>query len=495
MRTGLAKAAIGGVLFCLGYAGFGVWPLALVAWVPLWDAIEAARTRRAAALLGFVFGWAAHAGGFTWLWRLVDVFLAGDVALGAALWIAHSSWFALGWAFYALLCSGVRARGWPMAVAGIAPLLAIEWLWPALFPVHLGDALVSRTAWIQVADLGGPLLVSALAIGANVAAFETGRWMRARRPAPVGVWTAVALGFAFATVYGALRGAAIEREIEHAPALRIGVVQANLDVLAKRRDPERTHAVHLERSRALLAEGPVDLLVWPETVYSRGIQGPLPVAGRPIRGDLDVPLLFGAASVRAESGRSLTFNSAFLVGVDGSIRDGYDKNLLVPFAESLPLSRWTSEWLPHARGFGAAHATPSLRLGAFRIATPICYETIVSGFVRRMLREGDANLIVSLANDGWFGDSQEPRLHLALARLRAIEQRRFVVRATNSGISAVIDPLGRVLEQTPLLAPATLRATVRALEVESPYQRFGEWPGQIAALATVALLVARRRPV
>lgn len=492
-RSGLASAILGGALFCLGYAGFGIWPLALVAWVPLWYAIGAARSRRTAAAAGFVFGWIAHAGGFAWLWRLVDVFFADHVALGAALWFAHSLWFAAGFALYAALCALALRRGWPLAVAGTAPLLAIEWLWPSLFPVHLGDALVERTGWIQIADLGGPLLVTALVITANVAAFETLRWMRSRRARPDLVWAIAALAFAGAWSYGVLRGAAVEREIARAPALRIGVVQANFDPLDKRRDPDRVHAVHLERSRALLAEGPVDLLIWPETVYSRGIQGPLPVAGRPIRADLDVPLLFGAASVRAESGRSLIYNSAFLIGPDGSIRDGYDKNLLVPFAERLPLSQWTQAWLPHARNFGAARATPALHLGAFRIATPICYETTVSGFVRRMLREGDANLIVSLANDGWFGDSQEPHLHLALARFRAIEQRRFLVRATNSGISAVIDPLGRVLEQTPLLEPATLRATVHAIETQSLYRRAGDWPGWIGTLATGVMLCVRFR--
>lgn len=491
--AGIAKAALGGALYCLGYAGFGIWPLILVAWVPLWDALESARSRRAAAALGFVFGWTAHAGGFLWLWRLVDGFLDGGVVLGGALWLAHSIWFALGWALYAWLRAGARARGWPVWLAGAAPLLAVEWAWPALFPVHVGDAFAARTAWIQIADLGGPLLVSALVLAANVASFETWRWLRGASAAPVVPVCAALLAFAGASLYGALRGAAIEREIARAPVLRIGVVQANLDPLAKRRDPERVHEEHLERSRALLAAGRVDLLVWPETVYSRGIQGPLPVAGRPIRRDLDVPLLFGAASVRAEAGRSLTYNSAFLIGADGAIRDGYDKNLLVPFAERLPLARWTSQWLPHAGDFGAASAAPSLRLGAFRIATPICYETVVPGFVRRMVREGDANLIVSLANDGWFGDSQEPWLHLALVRLRAVEQRRFVVRATNSGISAVIDPLGRVLEATPLLEPATLRADVRALETGSLYRRLGDWPGSLAAVATVAMLAVRRR--
>jgi hypothetical protein len=98
-----------------------------------------------------------------------------------------------------------------------------------------------------------------------------------------------------------------------------------------------------------------------------------------------------------------------------------------------------------------------------------------------MVRRGDPHLVVSLANDAWFGDSQEPRLAHRLARLRAIETRRAVVRATNSGISSAIDPLGRVAASTALGAEATLRAEVPLLTLPTPYVRLGDWPGPLGA--------------
>lgn len=490
----LAGAALGGALFFLGYAGWGVWPLALVAWAALWWGLEAARARgvAAAALAGFVFGWVAHAGGFGWLWRLVDVFLDGNRPLGAALWLAHSAWFAAAYAAYAALYAALRARGWAVAAAGVAPLLAVEWLWPALFPVRLGDAFVDRTAFVQIADLGGALLVTALALVVNAAVFETLRWAAGARPLPRGTWAAAALAVGAAAAYGTLRIRALEDAVARAPELRAGVVQGNLDVLAKRRDPERMHAAYLQQTRELLADGSVDLVVWPETVYTRGIQGPLPVAGDLIRRDLGVPLLFGAASVRSgPDGRSLTYNSAFLIEADGAIRDGYDKNLLIPLAERLPVGA-LARWLPHADHFGAAADTPPLTLGPWRMATPICYEAIVAGFVRRMVREARPNLLVMLSNDSWFGDSQEPWLHLNLARLRAIEHRRFVVRAANGGVSAIIDPLGRLAGRTGLLTRENLRGSVRALYADTVYARLGDWPGALATAAVAALLLVRR---
>jgi apolipoprotein N-acyltransferase len=491
----LLFAAAGGALFFLGYAGFGIWPLALGAWAVLWHSLEAERRRGAAAcaLAGFVFGQVAHAGGYAWLLRLVDVFLGGDRPLGAALWLAHSLWFATGYAVYAVLYRTARERGWPVLIAGPLPLVAVEWGFPQLFPVHLGDAFVGETRLVQIADLGGPLLVTGLAALLSAGGFETFRWLSGARGRPLASGLVVAGALAAAAGYGSFRLAALERAIAAAPPLRVGIVQANFGVLEKRRDPAAVQRRHLEQTHALLADGPLDLVVWPETVITRGIAGPFPVAGDLIRGDIHTPLLFGAASVRGDGGVRRVYNSALLIQADGTIREAYDKNLLVPIAENLPLAGALSGLFPHAQHFGAAHETPPLHLGALRIATPICYEAAVPGFVRRMVRSAQPQLLVMLANDGWFGDSHEPWIHLALARMRAIEHHRFVVRATNSGVSAFVDPAGRLLAQSALLAPANLRGTVHPLDGETLYGRLGDWPGWLAGAGLLGLAL-RRRP-
>lgn len=489
----LVAAALAGVLFFLGYVGVGIWPCALVAWAVLWHAIERVRDfRRTSALAGFVFGWMAHAGGYAWLWRLVDVFLGGDAALGAGLWLAHSLWFASGYALYALLYRAARVRGASVAAAGIAPLVVVEWLYPQLFPVHLGDAFIDRTYVVQLADLGGPLLVTALALLINAALFETSRWLVGTRHRPVGIWIWAIVALGGSSAYGALRMDVVEREMAGAPTLGVGIVQANFGVIEKRRDPDEVHRRHLEQTRELLAEGALDLVVWPETVYTRGIQGPFPVAGQLIREDIDTPLLFGAASIRTEGGQRRVFNSALLIQRDGTIRESYDKNLLVPIAEQLPFRLETL--FPHAQHFGSATDTNPLTFDRFRISTPICYEAAVTSFVRRMTLRGKPHLIAMLTNDAWFGDSQEPWIHLAVARMRAVEHHRFVVRATNSGVSAVIDPFGRIVARTGLLTRENLRGVVTMLEGETIYARFGNWFGWLCAAATAFALAGPVKP-
>jgi apolipoprotein N-acyltransferase len=493
----MGSAALGGALYFLAYVGYGVWPLATVFLVPLWRGLVAVEARgpAAAAGVGAVFGAAAYAGGFPWLWRLVDVFLEGHALAGAALWLAYGAWFALGFAAHAVLFRALHRRGWPVAAAGVPGLVVLEWLFPQVFPVHAGNALVAFAPLVQAADLGGPLLLSAGVAGANGVAYATWAWLRRERPRPLVTWCAAAGVLLGVLAYGQLRGTAVARAADEAPALRVGLVQANLGLLEKRTQGARSHHVHLETTRALLAEGELDLVVWPETAYIRGLRRPLPVSGDLIRGDVRVPLLFGGSSVRQQGGRRVRHNSALLVGADGMIRSAYDKNLLIPLAEYAPLARLLpglASLFPHVQEFGAARHAPPLTLGRWRISTPICYEAISAPFVRRMVAEGDPHLLVSLANDAWFGDSQEPWMHLDLARLRAVEHRRYLVRATNSGISAIVDPLGRVVARTDLLAAQTLRGTVHLLEGRTVYARLGDWPGWLA-LAACGLLLARPR--
>ena len=497
-RAWFAAAALGGVLYFLGYLGWGVWPCLLVFLAPLWAALDDAAGERATVslLLGLVFGLTAYVGGFLWLWYLVATFLDGNRVLGVALWVLFGLWFAAGYAVYAVVFRHIRRRGWPLVLATVPPLLVLEWLQPQLFPLYAGAGLVAAPLLVQTADLGGPLLLTALLGAPSLALVVTWQWWRGRRPRPTSVWiatVALALGV---VAYGWWRFADVEAAVREAPPLRVGIVQANLGVMEKEAQAVVTHKRHLQQTRELLAGGPLDLVVWPETAYVRGLRGPLPISGQLVREDLAVPLLFGGASVHDEGGHRRSTNAAFLVGADGMIRDAYEKNLLIPLAEYVPLAGLLPPlegWFPHVGAFRASSETPALALGPWRIAAPICYEVIRPEFVRRMMGTASPHLLVTLANDAWFGDSHEPWLHLGLARLRAVEQRRYLVRATNSGVSAVVDPAGRLVARSGLFTRESLRATVHPLEGRTPYARLGDWPGWLA-LGLVLLGLLRDAP-
>jgi apolipoprotein N-acyltransferase len=220
------------------------------------------------------------------------------------------------------------------------------------------------------------------------------------------VWaTAIAVG---AVVFGYGRLRLRDAPTMAGPSLRVGVVQANIALVEKRLQGVLAHRRHLEQTRELLDAGAVDLVVWPETAFVRGLRGPLPISGRPVVEDLAVPLIFGAPSISEDEGRRLTANSALLVDADGTIRSAYAKNLLIPLTEYVPFAAYVpgfERWFPHLQNFGAADETPALRLGAWRIATPICYEAVRADFVRGMVTRAETILLVTLGNDAWFGDS------------------------------------------------------------------------------------------
>jgi apolipoprotein N-acyltransferase len=375
------------------------------------------------------------------------------------------------------------------------PWLVAESIYPSLFPFYLGNALVDQTILVQVVALGGVLLPSAWICGVGALLAQLVLFFGSHRPVPKLELNAVLGGTFILLLYGWLSMQSVASSVSLAPEITVGVVQANVDVVHKRSERALSHRRYLAQSRALEAEGPIDLLVWPETSYPHALPHALPVYAEAVRDELETPLLFGGIRKFSDNGRDRRFNSAMLVGRDGWIRSAYDKRFLIPFAEFVPFEDSLGSWAdlaPTASRFRRGQETSWLRLGPWRIATPICYETIRPEYVRELVHDSKPHLLVSLTNDGWFGDSPEPRLHLSLARFRAIEHRRYLVRATNTGISAIVDPLGRILAETELFETESLRHSVHLLAGPTMYGVLGNWPGYLSILALLLLLLARR---
>jgi apolipoprotein N-acyltransferase len=187
------------------------------------------------------------------------------------------------------------------------------------------------------------------------------------------------------------------------------------------------------------------------------------------------------------------FNSALLTDARGRVVGRYDKHFLLPFGEFLPFGDWFPilyRWSPNSSRFEQGTRLEPLRIGSHEIATFICYEDVIPGFVRSIVRSGTPDLLANLTNDAWFGDTSEPWIHLALAKSRAIEQRRYLVRSTNSGVSAIIDPLGRVVVQTRPFEAVALRGEIAWLRPKTPYNVWGDAP--LWVLAAFGLVLAFR---
>lgn len=273
------------------------------------------------------------------------------------------------------------------------------------------------------------------------------------------------------------------------PPLRVGIVQGNIPQEEKW-DPalaQEAFDVHVSLSSGIAPAGSLDLIVWPEAsvpVFLE-LQGAYREAVSGLASTQASTLLVGGVGVErsATHGDVHFFNSVFAVDPGGRFVTRYDKSRLVPFGEYVPL-RWLLGFLSGlATGIASGDITPGPRptalhvdaLGPYAPAPLICYEVIYPDLVREAVRAG-ANVLVNVTNDAWYGRTSAPHQFLEIAAMRAAEHRLPMVRAANTGVSAIVDATGAVRSATPIFERRVLRAEVeRGPEGGSPYTRFGDW--------------------
>jgi len=186
-------------------------------------------------------------------------------------------------------------------------------------------------------------------------------------------------------------------------------------------------------------------------------------------------------------------NSAVLVSPAGNLVSKYDKVNLVPFGEFVP---WPFGWLTQkisteAGDFAAGKRVVVSAVDAHQIGAFICYESVFPNFVRQFADHG-AEVLLNISNDGWFGQSAARRQHLSLVRMRAAENRRWILRAANDGITAAIDPAGRVRQMLPPYVEAAAYTGFTYIAQKTPYTRFGDWFAFLSASIAILCLVADR---
>ncbi|MEW5773170.1 MAG: apolipoprotein N-acyltransferase, partial [Thermodesulfobacteriota bacterium] len=284
---------------------------------------------------------------------------------------------------------------------------------------------------------------------------------------------------------------------------RVALIQGNVDQ-AHKWDPAwqaETLRRYSDLSAAEARAG-ADLLIWPETAMPFFFQDPAPLSllvRAQVRA-MGAPLLAGSPAYTRELGARdyVLHNRAFLINSSGITLGHYDKEHLVPFGEYVPLSGLLGFLPKLVQGIGEfapGRDQPALVLGNLALGVLICYETIFPELAQDRVEHG-ANLLVNISNDAWFGRSSAPLQHLHLSVLRAVEQNRWMARATNTGISALIDPRGRILERTGLFATTSLAGRVDLVAETTPFHRWRTWVDAglaLAALLPLAAVRGRRR--
>ncbi|HMK86891.1 MAG TPA: apolipoprotein N-acyltransferase [Steroidobacteraceae bacterium] len=481
--VGFALVTLSGCLWFLACTPFDLSALGWVAAVPMLAAVDQAPTYRRALFLGWWAGVVETAGGFYWLIDTMHRFADFPFVAGLLLLILFSATRALIFLlFTAVICSIRRRRALPMTLLAPLTMAACEFLVPQLFPCGQWITQAWHPLVIQVAELTGPWGVTALLMMVNGAIYDLLERASAARYAAL----SAAAVLAAALLLGALRMRQIDTLIAHAPRLKIGLVQPNV---AYRNDgqfsPEeagRELSALQSVSRRLERSG-AELVVWSEGSYPVALPRNLradftPDSPAMIRRDLRGPVLIGADSY--DEARDSAYNSAILIDSDGRVSGTYDKVRLLAFGETVPgveAFPWLRKVIPAGLGRFTAGAGPRLLglAGNWNLGPVICYEDILPGYLEEV-GALHPNLLVNLTVDSWYGARTEPWEHLALSVFAAVELRVALVRSVNSGVSALVDPNGRLLEKTTADDPYREPRAAEGIVVDAPHMQGGDTP-------------------
>lgn len=505
-RSSFALAALSGLLYWLGFAASHVWPRAVdggarvvcafLAMFPLLVALEGKRGRFAFAL-GATTGLVLSLGGFHWLLEMLRTFSGFPTPLCVVFMVLLCAYQGSRVGLFAWLWAKGTRNGWPRGIVYPLAFATSELVWPLLFPWYFGASVHHLPALSQVADLGGPYLVSLVVASPALALLEAFLARVEDRALPRRLFAACLAVPLFAAGYGAIRVRQVDAWAAAAPPARVGLVQPDMPLIQTSRDHVDGLRKHVAMTRELRRRG-ADLVVWSEAAIAYNVREDDHKAylEQSVTGALGVPTIFGAVLVGRDANGRHAFNSALAADAAGKVGGRYDKHYLLAFGEYLPFGDWVPklyELSPNSGHLSRGVTEEPLEVAGHRALALICYEDILPSFVNGAVRRGRPEMLVNLTNDAWFGDTTEPWIHLALAQSRAIEHHQYLLRATNSGVSAVIDPAGRVIAHGGTFKPEAVEAVAHWMPPRTTvYEVVGDVPWALGALAALAMSVRRR---
>ena len=453
-----------------------------------------------AFFLGWVAGSIFQGVAFSWSLQTIARFEESSTAYAFPFFLLFIIYHGIQFAIFASSVAASSRSGvvGVLSIAGVWTLL--EWAFPRVFPWYLADGFTHLPSLRQFASIGGTFGLSYVAAITNVAvgvAVGSRSEKLLKRLTPIVLAVVILLSL---DVFGRRY---LENVEEPSQPIQLTLIQGGLESGRSDLEAANEEAWQIHRDLSIASRNPdSDLIVWPETTLRVHFRGDLIYRRRvsEFLREIDTPLFFGSLDLADDGIREI--NSAFLMSKSSSSRriktQLYHKTRLLPFGEYVPLAdtfTLLQRWQTTGRfiaGRGRAPLTLSVDGNDHAFAPSICFEAIWAGAFNDAVRQG-ATFLLNITDDGWFGKSREPYQHLNGTIMRAIETRRWLVRASNSGVSAVIDPSGEVVASMPLGAVAALHTRIGSEEELSPYLLLGDWPLILATLFLALQIVLTRK--
>lgn len=498
-RRGPATLLLTGALFVLTYAlgtpGYDVPGLPFFCLAPFLALAVSSLSARQAAWRGWIAGTAGNIPIYYWIAYTIAVQGKLGWALGslAAFLVSAyvGAYFSVAAAAAHRLESRFGARGlWLFPVVWTALEMARSHLFTGFPWMLLGYSVAGSVVLRQAADLAGVPGLSFLLALSGVSVYLAGKRLsegfsvKAAIPLIPGI-----MALLFLILYGRAGSVAPAGPAVPLSEVKVAIAQGGIDQAVKW-DPEKqlaTLEIYKELTRQARDAG-AQLVVWPETAapFFYGWEAELSRRLDAIAVSGGVPIIFGAPWFDPADGGKF-YNSVFHMDSRGVVLGRYDKRHLVPFGEYIPLRSvlfFLRKLTAGDEDFSSGTGPALFRFGGRPFAASVCYEALFPGLIREGVL-GGAMWLVNVTNDAWFGDTVAPHQHLAMARMRCVEFRRPMVRAANSGISAVIDADGSLAASLGLFRRGILVAAIRPATGETVYAKTGEIFGISCSILTV----------
>ena len=494
-RRGLLAIA-SGIMIAISFPNPGLSFLAWIALVPMLIAMEES-TPRDAFRVGLTCGFTAYA--FILYWLNIVFTYYGKLPWSASIpvYLLLVLWLAL---FYALSTfiarlgelAGIKAA-FTLPVAWVAFDFIRSFLFSGFAWAMLGHSQFRTLPLIQIADLAGVYGITLLIVLANIVMHRALRAVSgAGVPYPVKS-AVVLLFFLSATLfYGFSR--LNEPDVDNIKPLRVALIQGNIPQDVKWSPEFREHTLNIyERLTRDASKGGVDLIVWPESAVPFFFQDePLQAERiRKLAREMNASLLFGSPAHELRNGKSTFLNSAFLISPQGETLGRADKLHLVPFGEYVPMGNiltFINKLVVGIGDFAPGMGAVPLDTGSTKLGIQVCYEVIFPELARQYVQAG-ARVLVAITNDAWFGRSSAPYQHLAISTFRAIETRTPLIRAANTGVTAIVDQNGHINTMTGLFVEAYRVGEIQPGSGKSLYLTIGDAPAWLCLLLTAGILL------
>ncbi len=486
----------------------GFWWIAWVALVPLLVSIRD-KTVGSAFRTGFLAGLVHYLTLLYWLVYTMQLYGGLPVYLAVPVLFLLAAYLSLWIGLFSSMVVGFGNQKPYFWIAIPVFWVALEYMRGVLFTGFpwglLGYSQSDILQIIQISDIVGVYGVSFLVVVSNTAVFllYQALFNKTRKDFRITMsmaMTSVILSIgliAAAWYYGIWRIQSLDHRIADQPAKRAAVIQGNIDQAVKWDSAFQAATIqkYIRLSCSAIQKSDPDLIVWPETAtpfyftYNQQLSNLIFAAAKETGKDF----LIGSPSFKKSPEGTSYYNSAYLVDAKGKVTGKYDKVHLVPFGEYVPLKRFlffVGKMVEQVGDFKAGEKGNTLAWDSERLGIQICFEIIFPSLSRSMVKNG-ATVLINITNDAWFGTTWGPYQHFSMAVFRAVENRRFLVRAANTGISGFVDPAGRVIESTALLENAVASEELVFLSKKSIYTRFGDFFATLcAAISAIMVMMA-----